>query len=131
MIPTNSISQDFVLNTDADTSRTYQVLSSKTQGFVSDLEALKQAVYKRLATEKYEYPIYSFGYGFPFDDLIGKDPTYVKIELKRRVTECLLSDERIQSVSDFAFKTSGDELTCSFKVHSIYGELSISKEVNN
>lgn len=113
-----------------ETTQTYKLYPDKIQGFTDGAEALQQAIYKMLSTEKYEYPIYSFAYGIELDDLIGQDRIYVQAELERRIRECLLQDDRIQSVENFTFAGSGDTLTCEFDVASIYGNLSITKEVN-
>lgn len=119
-----------VVTDEIETSQTYKLSSDKIQGFVDELEALQQAIYKVLNTEKYEYPIYSFSYGIELESLIGKDPVYVQIELKRRIQECLLQDERISNVDNFVFTVTGDEVLCTFDVTSTYGELTITKEVN-
>lgn len=125
-----SLTTDLELNDDVETSKTYQISDDKIQGILDGGEAVKQAVYKVLNTEKYEYPIYSFNYGIELEDLVGQDPVYVKIELKRRISECLLSDDRILSVDNFAFNVTGDQLSCSFDVISIFGSIPITREVN-
>lgn len=130
MIPDSVIDFDLMVTQVKETSKTYKLSSNKIQGFVDELEALQQAIYKVLNTEKYEYPIYSFSYGIELENLAGKDSTYVKIELKRRIQECLLQDERITKVDNFNFVVTGDEMFCTFDVVSIYGEITISKEVN-
>lgn len=130
MIPNSEIDIDLELTEDIEASRTYKLSDGKIQGYTDDLGALEQAIYKVLNTGKYEYPIYSFSYGIELESLIGKDPVYVKIELKRRVQECLLQDERIESVDNFNFVGTGDEIFCTFDVTSIYGEITITKEVN-
>jgi len=124
------LTTDLTITEDIETTKTYKLSTDKIQGFTDNLEALKQAIYKMLNTEKYEYPIYSFSYGIDLESLIGKDPVYVRIELKRRIQECLLQDERIQSVDNFVYSVSGDEMLCMFDVVSIYGEITITKEVN-
>ncbi len=129
MIPESALTEDFELAEDLEVTKTYKVLPDKTQGYVDDIEALQQAIYKVLNTEKYEYPIYSFNYGIELENLIGKDIIYVKIEMKRRIQECLLQDERINSVENFQFNITGDEILCTFDVSSIYGDLIITKEV--
>jgi len=130
MIPDALIDVDLTVTEGKEISKAYKLSSDKIQGFVDDLEALQQAIYKVLSTEKYEYPIYSFSYGIELESLIGKDPIYVQIELKRRIQECLLQDERITSVDNFNFLITGDEMLCTFNVTSIYGEITITKEVN-
>lgn len=130
MIPQNSIDVELSPEGTIETSRTYKLFNDKIQGYVDGLEALKQAIYKVLNTERYEYPIYSFSYGVELDSLIGKDPMYVQIELKRRIRECLLKDERITNVDNFSFELAGDKIKCAFDVHSIYEDLTVSQEVN-
>ncbi|UZQ86040.1 DUF2634 domain-containing protein [Thermoclostridium stercorarium] len=130
MIPNASIDVEISSEGTLETSRTYKLYSDKIQGYTDGLEAVKQAIYKVLNTERYEYPIYSFNYGIELENLIGKDRTYVQVELKRRISECLLRDERITSVDNFRFEGSGDVLKCTFDVHSIYGDLTVSREVN-
>ncbi|MDD2402355.1 MAG: DUF2634 domain-containing protein [Clostridia bacterium] len=130
MIPQGLIDVELQVTDEVETTKTYKLTETNIQGFVDELEALKQAIYKVLNTEKYEYPIYSFNYGIELESLIGKDPMYVQIELKRRIKDCLLQDERITSVDNFEFVVTGDELLCTFNVASIYGEITITKEVN-
>lgn len=130
MIPESLITTDLTLEKDEGPSRTYKMTESKLQGFIDELNALQQAIYKVLSTEKYEYPIYSFYYGIELESLIGKDRDYVKIELKRRIRDCLLQDERITDIENFQFTESGDILKCTFDVQSIYGNLNITQEVS-
>lgn len=129
MIP-QGFDTDFEVISNIDTTKTYKLSFDKIQGFTDELEALEQAIYKMFSTEKYEHPIYNFNYGIELDSLIGKDPTYVQIELKRRIGECLFHDERVTGVSNFQFTVTGDEMLCTFDVQSIYGQTTIQKEVN-
>lgn len=130
MIPEGLIDADLEVMEEPETTKTYKLSDTDIQGNADELEALKQAIYKVLNTEKYEYPIYSFNYGIELESLIGKDPLYVKVELKRRIQDCLLEDERIKNVDNFSFVVTGDEMLCTFNVTSIYGEFTITKEVN-
>lgn len=41
-------------------NRSYNVSQTAIQGFVTDLEALSQSIHKRLSTQQFEYPVYSF-----------------------------------------------------------------------
>jgi len=130
MIPNASIDVEISSEGTLETSRTYKLYSDKIQGYTDGLEAVKQAIYKVLKTERYEYPIYSFNYGIELENLLGKDPVYVQIELKRRIRECLLRDDRITEVDNFKFEVNGDEIKCTFDVHSIFGNFTASREVN-
>ena len=109
--------------------KTYKVLPDKIEGYVNDLEALKQAIYKVLDTEQYEYPIYSFSYGIAWKELIGEERPYVRAEMKRMIREALLRDDRIREVDGFSFSFTGDTCQCSFNVFSIYGDIEIEMEV--
>lgn len=110
-------------------TRTYQLSEDKIEGFVDGLEALKQAIYKVLATEQFEYPIYSFSYGIAWKELVGEEAAYVRPEMRRMIEEALIRDDRILEVDGFEFEFIEDICRCSFHVQSIYGEIDITKEV--
>lgn len=100
-------------------------------GSVDELDAVRQAVYKILNTERYLYPVYSWDYGVELDGLLGEPADYVCAELERRVTEALTQDDRIEAVDGFEFDLSEKRtVKASFCVHSIYGSFEESKEVN-
>lgn len=104
-------------------SKTYKLNdNNKIYNYVDGLEAIKQAVYKILSTERYEYMVYSWNYGFEVEDLIGEPYNYVVLELKDRITEALLQDDRIEELKNFRFSKNFDSVICSFEVKSIYGE---------
>ena len=130
MIPQRAINVELATEEIIETSRTYKITGNRIRGYTDGLDALKQAIYKVLNTERYEYPIYSFNYGIELENLLGKDPVYVQIELKRRIRECLLRDDRITEVDNFRFEVAGDTIKCTFDVHSIFGNLVASREVN-
>lgn len=123
-----TLTTDLVLSEQTFESKTYKLSDDKIEGFVDDLDALKQAIYKTLATEQYEHPIYSFDYGIAWKDLIGQERAYVRAEMKRMIQEALLQDSRIRDVDGFKFTFSGDECLCTFNVSSIYGEIAIETE---
>lgn len=120
----------FVLQEQKYDSNSYKLSGSKIEGFVDEMEALKQSIYKMLSTEQFEYPIYSFSYGIAWKELIGEERPYVRAELKRMIQEALGLDDRILEVDSFTFEFCGDACTCSFQVASIYGETMIETEVS-
>ena len=122
------LTTDLVIQDQTYQNKTYQLSETKIEGFVDELAALKQGIYKALSTERYEYPIYSFSYGVAWKQLIGEDPPYVRAEMKRMIQETLLCDSRILDVDGFEFEFSGDACHCTFQVQSIYGEVEIEKE---
>ena len=99
-------------------------------GTAEELEAVRQAVYKILQTERYEYLIYSGDYGIELKDLYGQPVSYVCPELERRISEALLWDSRIQSVENFEFDTSvKGAVRVSFRVNTVFGGIDLEKEV--
>lgn len=123
------LTTDLIIKEQVYDNKTYKVSSDKIEGFIDDLEALKQTIYKLLGTEQYEYPIYSFDYGISWKELIGQERAYVRAEMKRMIQEALLLDSRISDVDDFDFVFVGDTCKCSFNVTSIYGNFEIETEV--
>lgn len=93
---------------------------NKIVGMTDNLEAVKQAVFLILSTERNYSPIYK-DYGINYDDLIGKDKYFVISELKRRVAESLKEDDRINDVQNFKFNDVDDGLELTFEIISIYG----------
>lgn len=89
---------------------------------IDGIAAIKQSILKRLRTEGNTYPIYGEEYGFSFHDLADLAPPLAESEVKRRIAETLLQDERIASVEEFGFSRRGDALMVSFTVVSADGE---------
>ena len=87
-------------------------------------EAVKVWVYKALLVPRYQYSIYSWGYGSELMDLIGKayTPQLTKSEAKRYIEEALKINPYILDVNvvDTDFKDS--TLSANVKITTIYGE---------
>lgn len=105
-------------------------INNKVVGTVDGVEAVKQAVFLILNTERYENMVYDWDYGFETQDLIGMPIGYIYPELKRRIEEALTQDDRIESVEAFDFKKSGAIVTVSFTVISKQGIFETETEVN-
>lgn len=99
-------------------------------GFIDEIEALKQAIFLMLNIERYDHIIYSWNFGVELKDLFGKPTAFVLPEIKRRITECLVQDDRINSVDNFNFDVKKKKVHVTFTVHSIYGEIESEKEVS-
>lgn len=96
---------------------------------ITDLEAIRQAAVLILATERFEYLIYSDQYGVELIDLFGENQQYVMSELKRRVTEALTQDDRIVGVDNFEFSKQGRGLHVKFVVNADIGHFDAETEV--
>ena len=104
---------------------------NRISGFCDKAEAVKQAIYKILNTERYEYIIYSWNYGIQLYDLYGEPVTYVCPELERRIIDALSVDDRITSCEGFDFDTSRrGVVVVTFKANTIYGDIDVEKVVN-
>lgn len=112
-------------------SKSYRmkIADERIIGTIDELEAIAQACYKILNTERYRYVIYSWDYGIELQDLFGKPLPYVYSELPRRISEALLQDDRVESVTNFElFHTRGDVLA-KFTVTTTAGDLELEKGV--
>ena len=97
---------------------------------IDNEEAIMQMVMKILYTERYAYVIYSSQYGVELDRLIGQEYDFIISDLERTITEALLADDRILSITDFVTEQVGiDRMIASFTVNSVVGSANISTEV--
>lgn len=103
---------------------------AEARGTVDELEAVKQAIHKILQTERYRYAIYDWNYGIELEELYGKNVTYVIPELKKRIEDALLADDRITAVTDFSFQQEKGSVTAAFLVHTIFGEVTAERTVD-
>lgn len=131
MIPylTDDLRQDFTFTTLP--GRTFK-LNEETKtcsGMTDGLEAVKQAIYLILNTERYQWLIFSWDYGVEFRRLYGKDVRYCVPEIERRIREALLQDDRITAVQNFQFSTGKGIVTVSFVAVTIYGKANMETEV--
>ena len=110
-------------------NRSYDLSPEKIQGFVEEIEALKQSIAKRLSTQKFDYPVYSFNYGVDWRSLLGQSPEYYRPEAKRMIEEALLQDDRIIELSNFQFEFGFISCRISFDVQSIFGNYKQEVEV--
>lgn len=96
---------------------------------IDNLEAIRQAVFKILQTERFDYVIYDDSYGNELKALQGMSPTFVKSEIKRRIKEAIMQDERVKGVEDISIATKSESMVVEFTVLCEYGSFKIAKEV--
>ena len=133
MIPSLSafLDQDFEIEEQPTYTYKMNLEDMHVRGFTEGLDAIKQTIYKILMTERYQYIMYSWDYGIETLDLYGEPVSYVCPELERRISEALLWDSRIESVSDFEFDISKKGVIhVQFMVHTAFGDVQAEKEVN-
>lgn len=135
MIPSIKILSTELVETNYP-SNTYRIVAddkdptiSRINGYVDDLESIKQTIYILLSVERYAYLLYSWDYGVELVDLFGKPMSYVMSELPRRIEEALTMDDRIESVTDFEFEQKGKKLKTTFTVITTVGNIETEMEV--
>lgn len=91
-------------------------------------KALKMWIYKALRTPRYVHPIYTWDYGQDLDELIGQgyEVDYIKSEVERKVTECLLVNDKITRCHNFEINLINDTLHITFTAETIFGEVTIN-----
>ena len=133
MIPSTVgfLDKDFEIEEQPSLTYKMQMDSKMVRGYADGLEAVRQAIFKIIMTERYQYIMYSWNYGIELQDLFGEPVTYVCPGLKRRISEALLWDERIRSVDNFAFDFPEKGIVhVEFLVHTIFGDMKMEREVN-
>ena len=111
--------------------KTYRLDSEtgRISGMVDGLEAMRQAIYKILATERYDWLIYSWNYGAELKDLIGMPTELVCAYVKARITEALLQDDRVRAVQDFVCERRRNVVAVSFTAVTTEGMVEAEKVV--
>ena len=133
MIPSTVgfLNKDFEIEVRPGLTYQMEMNGHRIRGYTDGLEAVRQAIYKIIMTERYQYIMYSWNYGIEIQDLFGEPVTYVCPELKRRISEALLWDDRIRSVDnfDFDFPQKG-VVHVAFTVHTVFGDVQAERGVN-
>ncbi len=111
-------------------SKTWRIDFEKKRisGTIDGLDALRQAVFLCLSTERYEHVIFSFDYGVESKGMEGRSYNLVQTELQSAIEDALSADERITGVSDFAFSRTNSGVNVTFSVAGNSG--SFTMEVN-
>ncbi len=135
MIPTTNNHEVLqALTFETDPTFTYKMLIEQNRiiGNTDGQEAMVQAIYKILMTERFVYPIYSWNYGIELQDLFGYNMAYIEAELERRIKEALLADDRITAVDSFSFShPKKNSVHVEFIAHTTFGDILSGKEITN
>lgn len=99
---------------------------------VTGLESLKLWIKKILRTKKNKYEIYKTEnvekYGVDLLEIVTSNYplTYIQAQVQSIVTEALLKNSDIKSVTNFKFVRDNRLLNCTFYVNTVYGSTSES-----
>lgn len=129
MIPSISIPQNFTVVTQPSYTYAMDLENQVIRGYVDNLEAMKQAIYKILSTSRFLELIYSWNYGAELDGLLGRSKDYIYSELRIRIKEALLADDRIMDVHTFSFSSYRNTISVTFIAETIVGDITATKEV--
>ena len=131
MIPESTNLPDINIVTVPTKTYKMDLAGDRISGHTDEQEAMKQAIYKILRTERYKYIIYSWNYGIELEDLIGMPVNYCVPEIERRIKEALLQDMRIEDVTEFEFDTTKKSVVLvKFTAYTEFGNIEIQEEVN-
>lgn len=122
--------QDFKIR--VQPSKTYKLDIEKgiIRGYTDGKTAIQQAVYKILNTERFINLIYSWNYGSELNGIMGRSKEYVYSELRTRIKEALLMDDRISDVHSFEFSSKRSIVSVTFTVVSTEGSFESGVNVN-
>ncbi|MFD0588842.1 DUF2634 domain-containing protein [Paenibacillus sp. GCM10027627] len=100
-------------------------------GFIDEHDAMEQAIYMILRTERFDHLIYSFDYGVELKQVMGRNYAVMESELERVMTEALTADARITAIEHFKVELIDKRTAAvSFTAVSIFGNILITSEVN-
>ncbi|REK74391.1 DUF2634 domain-containing protein [Paenibacillus paeoniae] len=131
MIPQGGVLSQ-IIEVGEQPSRTWKldVDRGRVTGMTDGMDALRQAVYKILQTDRFRHLIYSTDYGHELKSLFGRHPSIAAAEARRMLEEALTQDDRIEAVEGVSASMEGDRMMLSFTVVSQYGAFDAAMEVS-
>ena len=97
--------------------------SKQIAGMDEGLPAMRQAVEIILQVERFRWQIYTSNFGSELENLVGDDAAFIESELPRRVRDAFSVDARILGAKNFVFTQTGDTMTVTFDVETVFGEI--------
>lgn len=112
-------------------TNTYYIdpVSRRVRGMDGGLPAMRQAVEIALSVARFRWGIYSANFGVDFSGIVGMEAGYAAAVLLERIREALRADSRVLGVEDYRYRISGDFLTASLTVRTVFGDVPQTVEV--
>lgn len=130
MIPQNGEEiKDIVIKNQPSYTYQLHIKDELIEGNTNGKQAIQQAIYKILNTQRYENVIYSWNYGIELKDLFGRSYGYVCSELPGRIIEALTQDDRIHAVENFLFTRKKGTVSVTFTAVTTEGKIESGLEV--
>lgn len=104
-------------------------VTNRLRGRGDNWEAVRQAVEVIVNVERFKWQIYTPNFGTDYDGLLGTEPGYAASELRRRLEDAFLPDNRILGVKDYAYTFKDVSLTVTFTALTVFGDVPGSMEV--
>lgn len=98
------------------------------EGYVEELGALLQSLYLMLQIPRYRHEIFNRDIGNEIYTLIGEPLTVIERDLPYLLTQCVLQDERVESIKDIKIISyDKDSVEVTFTISTIFGTITIPK----
>ena len=131
MLPQSNIdlSQGIVFQDQPSLTWIADPVTNRLRGRGDNWEAVRQAVEVIVNVERFKWQIYTPNFGTDYDGLLGTEPGYAASELRRRLEDAFLPDNRILGIRDYAYTFRDVSLTVTFTVLTVFGDVPGSMEV--
>ena len=103
-------------------------VTNRLRGRGDNWEAVRQAVEVIVNVERFKWQIYTPNFGTDYGGLLGTDPGYAASELRRRLEDAFLPDNRILGIKDYADTFRDVSLTVTFTALTVFGDVPGSME---
>ena len=131
MLPQSSIdlSRGIVFQDQPSLTWIADPVTNRLRGREDNWEAVRQAVEVIVNVERFKWQIYTPNFGTNYDGLLGTEPGYAASELRRRLEDAFLPDNRLLGIKDYTYTFEGVSLTVTFTVLTVFGSVPGSMEV--
>jgi len=133
MLPTNGgiLNEYIEMDVERQPSKTFKLDwdTYRMRGHVDGRDSVKQAIYRIIHTERYQYIHVSWNYGIELLDLFGEPTDFVLAVLPQRFMDAVMTDDRVTGVETLDLSERGRTITARFAISTIYGDFEIEREV--
>ena len=98
-------------------------VTNRLRGRGDNYEAVRQAVEVIVNVERFKWQIYTPNFGTDYDGMLGTEPGYTASELRRRLEDAFLPDNRILGIKDYVYSFQDVSLSVSFTVRTVFGDV--------
>lgn len=126
MLPTDyndGLAQDFEIIEQPTHTYRLRFDGLPAAGRLNGVEAMEQAVFLALHTERFQHAIFTWDYGAELHQFAGDNmDAYLQARLQTAIEQALLVDDRILRVDGFHFERHRKSLEVAFTVHTTQGD---------